>query len=362
MRLIRLDIRGLRSLEDVQLLPGPGLNLLVGDNGAGKTSVLEAVHLLAYGRSFRGRVRDGLIQTGASAVEVFAEWMDAGPEAPPRRAGLRHSGAEWQARVDGQPVSHLGELCASVASTCFEPGSPSLVTGGAETRRRFLDWGLFHVEHGYLAQWRRYSRALRQRNALLKAQVSGMQLDAWDAELGDAAQPLTQARMLYLDALAPHVAGVAGQLLPAFGLPQLDYRPGWRREQMGLDDALLLARPRDLASGHTTVGPHRADWSVSFARRPGQEPYSRGQAKLVALTCLLGQARLHAERAGHWPVVLLDDLGSELDATHRRRVLDELMHAGAQVFITGVEPLPELDGRAVAMFHVEHGRIQALDQ
>lgn len=355
MRVTRLDLHDIRSIHEARLAPGPGLNLLLGENGAGKTSVLEALHVLGYGRSFRGRVRDGLIRTGADALQVYAEWQDGAGRA--RRVGLRHSGGEWAGRLDGEDVAQLGDLCAAIAVTTFEPGSHALVSGSGEPRRRFLDWGLFHVEPGYLTQWRRYIRALKQRNALLKARNAGSQLDAWDHEFAEAGEPLQRHREAYMAALLPHLQAVTEQLLPGFGIAALDLQAGWKQAQLSLADAVLLNRERDLAVGHTGVGPHRADWRVDFVARPDREPYSRGQAKLVALACLLAQARHLHQARGEWPVILLDDFASELDARHRQRVLDQLDAVGAQVFLTGVDRLPELAEKKVMTFHVEHGLI-----
>lgn len=368
MRLTRLSVSGLRRLETVELTPGPGLNLILGDNGAGKTSVLEGLHLLAYGRSFRGRVRDGVIRSGAPAVEVFAEWRE---ERQPRtrRIGLRHTGQSWEGRLDGASVPQLGDLCAALAVVTFEPGSHALVTGGGEPRRRLLDWGLFHVERaerevavpgsdasaGFLTLWRRYNRALKQRNQLLKARVRDAQLDAWDHELADAGEPLTRHRQRYLERLEPQLAQTAGELVPGLGAARLQFQPGWQREAMPLADALLLARDRDLANGFTSVGPHRADWRIDYAALPGREALSRGQAKLTALSILLAQAEYHAQACGEWPVVALDDLASELDRRHQQRVLQRLIDSRAQVFITGTEAPAALAGldAASTMFHVE---------
>ena len=124
MQVTRLEFSGLRCFESGSLVPGPGLNLLLGPNGSGKSSVLEALHLMAYGRSFRGRVRDGLVRSGAAAVEVFVEWQEAGGRL--RKAGLRHNGQSWEGRLDGQPLGQLGDLCAALAVVTFEPvASPS---------------------------------------------------------------------------------------------------------------------------------------------------------------------------------------------------------------------------------------------
>ena len=378
MHVTRLDLRHLRRFSEATLAPGPGLNLITGDNGAGKTSVLEALHLMAYARSFRGRVRDGLVQAGAPALEVFVEWLEAGrqrlrtgtggvadagaPYTRPRKAGLRHNGQEWTGRLDGAAVAHLGELCAALAVVSFDPGSHALVSGGGEPRRRYLDWGLFHVEQEFLPIWRRYSRALKQRNALLKLRGRDGQLDAWDAELADAGETITQQRQRYLEALQPSYARLITELAPALGGGEVSYHPGWRREELSLADALLVARERDLQAGHTSVGPHRADWSLGFGSVPGREALSRGQAKLVALAALLAQAEHHAQTQGEWPVIALDDLASELDRHHQRRLLQHLLACGAQVFVTGTEPPPglrELDA-PLARFHVEHGELQSL--
>jgi DNA replication and repair protein RecF len=364
VRLNRLQIKAVRRLADVDFRPAPGINLITGDNGAGKTSLLEGLHLLAYGRSFRGRVRDGLIRTGCDAVEVFAEWRED-INGRTRRAGLRHLGQRWEGRLDGETVSQLGELCAALAVVTFEPGSHALVTGGGEPRRRLVDWGLFHVEQGrnigdrhgadFLVLWRRYARALKQRNALLKARARDSQLEAWDHELAETGEPLTRHRQAYLDTLEPLLQTMAAELAPSLGLPRLTFQPGWARDSLSLADALLVARDRDLVNGFTSVGPHRADWRIDYAALPGRETLSRGQAKLSALAILLAQAEHHAQACGEWPVVALDDLASELDRNHQHRVLERLLASRAQVFITGTEAPPALSalGAGIGMFHVE---------
>ncbi|HZH42981.1 MAG TPA: DNA replication/repair protein RecF [Lysobacter sp.] len=361
MLVTRLDLRDLRRFAELRLDPAPGLNLLTGDNGAGKTSVLEALHLMAYGRSFRGRVRDGLVRSGAAALQVFVEWVEQA-SGRPRRAGLRHGGQDWSGRLDGADVAQLSELCAALAVVTFEPGSHALVSGGAEHRRRYLDWGLFHVEHEFLPQWRRYARALKQRNALLKGHGGDAQLDAWDRELAEAGEAIARHRQAYLDALAPGIDRLARELAPTLGGVQIEHSPGWRRDELPLVDALLLARDRDRASGHTSVGPHRGDWRLAFGALPGREALSRGQAKLTALAALLAQAGHYAGHRGEWPVIALDDLASELDPTHQARVLQHLAANRAQVFVTGTQPPAGLDGiGAVARFHVEHGSVARRD-
>ena len=363
MLIRRLALSQLRRFESVELLPQPGLNLLTGDNGAGKTSVLEALHLMAYGRSFRGRVRDGLIRSGQDALEVFVEWDETRSEHADirRRAGLRHTGQDWKGRLDGEDVAQLGNLCAALAVVTFEPGSHALVSGGGEPRRRFLDWGLFHVEPDFLALWRRYSRALKQRNALLKQGGPSGMLDAWDHELAESGEPLTSRRLQYLERLQTNAVQLAASLAPQLGLQSLTLNAGWRRHELPLSDALLLARERDRQAGYTSVGPHRADWSCQFAAIPGRDALSRGQAKLTALVCLLAQAEDYAAQRQHWPVIALDDIASELDRTHQAKVINRLLQTPAQVFVTATDTPDALsEARGITRFHVEHARIVAV--
>lgn len=362
MHVLRLELQNVRRFDALRLEPAEGLNLLLGDNGAGKTTVLEALHLMAYGRSFRGRVRDGLVRAGSPALEVFVEWREDA-RVRIRRAGLRHAGQDWQGRLDGASVQQLSELCAALAVVTFEPGSHALITGGAEHRRRYLDWGLFHVEPDFLPVWRRYARALKQRNALLKTGTAAGQLDAWDRELAEAGEATARFRQSYLDDLAPAVDTMAAAMAPQLGGVALEHAPGWRRSEMPLIDALLLARERDRLTGHTSVGPHRGDWRIAFGALPGREALSRGQAKLAALSALLAQAAHHARTRGEWPIVALDDLASELDRHHQARVLELLAAQRAQVFLTGTEPPAGLaaTGLRPQRFHVEHGQVRALD-
>ena len=359
MRLSRLQVTGLRCLAEAEFRPAAGLTLVTGGNGAGKTSLVEALHLLGYGRSFRGRVRDGLVRSGQPHLELFAEWVDGRGRA--RRAGLRHTGQDWEARLDGAPAPSLTELCAEFAVVTFEPGSHELIAGGAEHRRRFLDWALFHVEPDFLPVWRRYARALKQRNALLKRQPAPAALAPWDLELAQAGEQLTRLRADYLDRLEPVLTATAAEFLPELGAAGLRFLPGWRREETSLADALLLARDRDLALGYTSPGPHRADWRVDYLGLPGREALSRGQEKLTALACVLAQARAFAADRGEWPLVCLDDLASELDQAHLRQALVAVLGSGAQVVLTATEAPALLQGDLApqARFHVEHGRLQA---
>ena len=357
MQLARLRLEHFRTFAGLEFQPHPGRNLVLGGNGAGKTSLLEAIHLLAYGRSFRGGAHEALLRRGADGFSVFGLWRRA--DGAERRTGLAREGREWQARLDGSPVASLAAIHEACAVVCFEPGSHALLEGSGEPRRRFLDWGLFHVEPGFLPVWRRYQRALRQRNALLKQGPAPGELRPWEQELSDAGVELDRLRSAYLAALEPGFSALAAQLLGELGPAALHHGQGWPAD-IPLADALEQARPRDLRLGFTSVGPHRGDWRARYAGMAGIQTLSRGQEKLTALAALLAQAEHMATRAGDWPVILLDDLGSELDRAHQAAVWRWLRSRPAQVLVTGTEaPAAEVGAAVDAVFHVEQGNVQA---
>jgi DNA replication and repair protein RecF len=358
VRFRHLRVHGLRCLADVSLELGEGLHVFVGDNGAGKTSLLEAVYLLSHARSFRSGAREALLTRGGHALSVFAELAHADDRNT--RLGLGREGARWVARVDGE-ASTLGRLIRECAVICFEPGSHALIAGAAEERRRFLDWGVFHVEHDFLPAWQRYQRALKQRNSLLRAEnmPSDSLFEPWEWEMAQAGEWLHAQRKRYLDRLVPFLGASAAHLLPELGPISLRYRPGWN-DDVALADELKTLRGRDRGRGHTTAGIHRADWSVAFEQAPLREHLSRGQEKLTALACLLAQASLYAEQGGEWPVICLDDLASELDQGHQEALVAHLAAVEAQVLVTGTEVPAALNSRQARVFHVEQGRVSAL--
>ncbi len=358
MRLTTLRIQGLRCLSQVELKLAPAINMFVGANGAGKTSVLEAAFLLSHARSFRSGAKDALQQRGAAELSIFAELERA--DGRVSRLGLGRSTGRWDAKVDGIGVP-IGQLVTECAVVCFEPGGHALIAGAAEERRRYLDWGVFHVEPTFLTVWRRYQRALKQRNSLLRsvASASDALFVPWEIELAQTATQIDQQRRTYLDRLRPQLEQSVAGLVPELGAPELRYRRGWADDR-DLQDLLHSQRGRDVARGHTTLGVHRADWSLAFEQAPAREHLSRGQEKLTALACMLAQAQLYALDHGEWPVVCLDDLASELDQAHQSAVVTQLLTAQAQILLSGTEQPSALVAASARVFHVEQGVLTLL--
>jgi len=357
MRLELLRLDDFRLFDQLAVDFIDGWNLFVGPNGAGKSSLVEAAFLLSHGRSFRARSRDALARHGQAGYAIYGQIASQGG---PRRLGLARSGQRLEARIDGVSVA-VGELMRHAAVVCFEPGSHELVSGPSEVRRRFLDWGVFHVEPDFLAVWRRYQRALRQRNALLRTDARVAELEPWDIELAQAAVPLSAMRQRYFAALEPHARAALALLLPELGAAEF----ALSGDAASVDELLAALRARhqrDRSRGHTGVGPHRADWSFVFGGAGRREHLSRGQEKLCALALAVAQVRLFAGMRGEWPILCLDDLASEVDAEHLQRVVTTVDAMPVQVILTGTALAPALQQRARpgATFHVEQGRVARL--
>lgn len=345
-----LQLVDFRNLVECELEPEPGINWFFGANGAGKTSVLEAVHVLATGRSFRSSRIAPLIRDGCAAFRVVCRTV--GPE---HRLGVQRSAAEWTGRIDGETTQRLSAFARAVPVVAVHPENHRLLEGGPDLRRSFLDWGLFHVEHAYLDEWKRYSRLLRQRNAALRHGADAPLLSSLEEPMADAAAALDRRRQGYLGRLSAELAALETEL--AFAVPALDlhYRPSCE-SAAAYRAQWAEARTRDLEQGYTREGPHRADLVVRAGTRLAAPRLSRGQTKLAALLLRLAQMRF-AARVDRAPVLLLDDPVSELDGSHLERLLDWLAGQSHQAWITAVEP----PGRPSArMFHVEQGRIRPM--
>ena len=358
MRLARLHIENLRNIAVLDVELAKGLNVFVGPNGAGKSSILEAAFLLSHAQSFRSGSPDDLIRHGQTRLAVAASIECARAE---KRVVLIRESGHWRARIDQVDTTQISAAVREAAVVCFEPGSHELISGAGRERRRFLDWGVFHVEHAFMDAAKRYRRILHQRNAALKQGAGDNELDVWDIELARAAEPVERMRKDYFSRFTLRLAETLTDFLPELGGSAIEWQRGWP-DDVDLCEFLRQRRSLDRARGHTSRGPHRADWSIRFVKAPQREHLSRGQEKLCALACVLAQARWHADACAQWPVIALDDLGSELDRDHQRRVLEWLGQGCEQVLISGVEVPDALRHPACAatVFHVEHGGLRGL--
>jgi DNA replication and repair protein RecF len=237
----------------------------------------------------------------------------------------------------------------------MEPNSHLLISGSPDGRRRFLDWGVFHVEPQFLECWRRYSRALKQRNAALRAGQSRV-LDSIDQIFAEQGEALNRYRQAYFASLSGAIGNSKEQAeTPELVDVELEYHAGWKGKSLG--EALAAARKRDLERGVTSQGPHRADMQINKGGKPVRAVFSRGEQKSLAATLLLTQAELIAG-LGEPPLVLLDDLASEFDRPHFDAVLTRALHSAGQVWVTGTAA-PEWQ-QEHKVFHVKHGAVQEM--
>jgi len=356
-----LQVKNLRNLQQVTLSAHPSINTLWGANGAGKTSILEAIAVLSRGRSFRSNNIGRLIGPEGSNLSVFAAIeSDRGGEgkkgAPGNcRLGLERDARTWKARRNGEDLKQLSELAGSLAVVVMEPNTHELISGSPEVRRRYLDWGVFHVEHAYLRAWRRYARALKQRNAALRARENTV-LPGLESILALEGELMTRMREHYAKELSEHLEALVPALSPGgVGRISIEYRRGW--SSGSLSDVLSESRGRDLERGSTQSGPHRADLRIQIEGQAVKDSVSRGEQKILATALIMAQARRQCD-TGRVPVLLLDDLASEFDQRHFAAALEVGIGLGVQMWITGVE---EVDpGSPHSRFHVEHGAVRKM--
>ncbi len=353
------QVTNFRNFESASIALAPGINLIYGENGSGKTSLLESVYMLASGRSFRTTRVDSLIRHDCPEALITADLqgdIHIGFRKP------RHGAHEL--RIDLEKQSSWERVARLLPVQILDAATFALVEGGPKERRRFLDWGVFHVEHGFLSAWRRASKCIAQRNRLLKSgRPDEDQLRAWDEELISAAIEADRSRSGYFNEFKPIFAEVLRRFSDSIGSElSICYYRGWPEDQE-LDSVLSKNRDLDLRYGATQFGPHRADLVMTVGNRKAAEVLSRGQQKLVVSALKIAQGTHFEGVSDTKCVYLLDDLPAELDPANRSRVVHELVDQGGQLLLTSVErnalakSIPE--ATEIATFHVERGRITA---
>jgi DNA replication and repair protein RecF len=362
MRLTGLEIRDVRSLERASLAPAPGFNILVGANGAGKTAILEAIHILATGRSFAATRTARLIRTGGGPLRVTGQIRSE--HGGTHRVGLeRASTGPARMRMDGAPAQRVAELARQLPLVAIHPESHNLIRGGPGERRRLLDLGLFHVEPAFHGLWQRYRRALAQRNVLLRRGAGENEVRIWEGELARTGHQLDELRQRYVADLALEVRALAQGILGTDQTLDLQYRRGWGEGET-LGEALGRLRSREVEQRVTGVGPHRAELVLRLDDRDVRQRVSRGQQKLLVYVLRLAQARQLGAAGDGQCVLLLDDLPAELDAEHRARIMAVAADVRAQCFVTALaaDSLPPPEARSPQLFHVERGCVTEMVQ
>ena len=356
----QLTITAIRNLAPVTLQLSPAVNVLFGLNGSGKTSVLEAIHILGVARSFRTSRIKPVINRDARECTVFGR-IGTNSQVIPVGVSRNSQEETRQIRVSGESLKSTAELARLLPLQVINPDTFSLLEGSPKLRRNFIDWGVFHVKHqDFFPLWKRMQKALKQRNSLLRhGRINDFELTSWNLEFEKAATVIDQLRDEYIQKLTPVFNRVLSELSDLNNLT-IQYYRGWDRDR-SLQEVLTSALERDMRSGYTHAGPQRADLRIRVGKGSAVDILSRGQLKLVVCALKLAQGFLYQEMQNKQCIFLVDDLPSELDIPNRQKLCQLFQTMKCQTFITCVDKgalancwLPDTD---VKMFHVKHGQI-----
>ena len=354
MSVRRVQVTDFRCLQSATLDLDPRFTLISGPNASGKTGLLEAIYVLGRGRSFRTRRLEHLIRNGAERFVVFGEIETTDRRMP---VGVEGSSSGIRGQIAGTKALSLAELAVVLPVQIIDPEIHHLIEEGPSRRRRFLDWGVFHVKPTFIAHWQRYQQALKQRNAALKSGQPSAAVGAWDGDLLRYGELLTDARSRYVVSLAPH-AELIGRNLLGMEL-ELRYRAGWAGDQ-SFAESLHQSRSHDHASGATQVGPHRAELSIRLNGVGVKDRISRGQQKLLAAALLMAQLKLFPVDAPVQPSLLLDDPAAELDDDRLTGLIREVLGHSVQLIVTTLHGEFAAFGAPGRRFRLAAGRVEAL--
>lgn len=352
--LSEVKISNIRNIKSGHIKLSKKINIFVGPNGSGKTSILEGVYLLSRSRSFRTQSLNKVRTKNEDSLVVYGLLEDAHGK---HQIGIKKTNQETKIRINGKSEKKASELSEYVKVHLIRPESQALFERGSSLRRAFIDWGVFHVKHQFLNSAKKYNHTLKQRNKLLK-QRDESTLPIWNKRLAEYGEIVNQERGLYSEALNTALSQTIKPLLGDMDI-QLRYVSGWSPETT-LEEALNRGVKKDLLRGYTTIGPHRSDIVLKVNNHLAQDYLSRGQMKMAVLALCLAQAKVSAKASDQNICVLIDDLSAELDRVNLEKVLNLLYDTGAQILVTTTSQDAfngwlNLDN--TKLFHVEQGLI-----
>ena len=357
MALQSLLVQNLRNIQSLELSLADDVNLFFGANGAGKTSILEAIDFLSRGRSFRHHRLNPLLRKDAETITVSSTVQHGEQKL---RMGIEKSSQHTTLHQNQQKVASISAHAMYLPVVSMHPDSHQLIQGGAKYRRNFIDWTAFHVKHDFLQDWRDFNKCLRQRNQMLRSgKTASKELLAWTEELCLQANKVNEARSAIFNELKPIFLDFIDKILPEAEI-ELDYYAGWPKE-LTLASAIEQTQQQEQVKRTTQRGPHRADIKIQLNQQTAAAAASRGQQKLIAACLLLAQIKFAQANSKQRCIVLLDDIRAELDQPHTNALLAELQALKCQAFITAIEEKQiNLAGwKEAKTFHVKQGTCEA---
>jgi len=353
----KLNIHNLRNIDDLSLSLSPNYNFFYGNNGGGKTSLLEAIYLLANGKSFRSHLKSRIISHQQSEMTIFAEIQQPVDNKNIKIGFSKVTEGRARLKINGEPCRSLAMAMKLLPVLQIDPSSYGLLENGPKERREYLDWGLFHVEQSFYEVAIEFQRCLKQRNAALKAQASKMTCQTWDVELSRLAKELTGLRIDYFSRLTPYFIQLLEKLDFNISINS-QYYQGWP-ENLPLEEALQQNFTKDFSIGYTSVGPQKANIFHTVNQIPAEDILSRGQMKLAVSAMQFAQGKLYTELTKSHCIYLIDDLASELDNENREKLFILLKSLQGQFFITATDKAAfslSTNGE-YKMFHVKQGQV-----
>ena len=362
MKIESIEYRDFRNIEEGKLVLADGLNLLIGENAAGKTSALEGCYLFAAGRSHRTAREKDLIRDGAPFAELRLRFYDAG-QGRSRQMQLRYlpygrdrSRKQWLR--DGIPISKLSECIGIFRAVLFCPGHLGIVGGGPGERRTFLDGAISQIDRRHIAELQNYRRLLNQRNELLgcyhtdRRQFSET-IELWSRLLAESGEKVASRRAEYCVELEKEVAAILRDMSGGREKIELQYKkPATAKE---LFASLMSNHEREAKMGGTLYGPHRDDIEIRLDGKSAREFGSQGQQRSIAVAMKLAEGALSRAAYGEYPVFLLDDILSELDENRQRYLLDGIRDRQVLLTVPSGGLSDALRQSAAACFRVEQG-------
>lgn len=345
----------IRLYRNLEIEPHPQLNLIIGGNAVGKTTLLEALFLVGRGRSFRAQSLSEISGAYRPGWTAFVEVHDGELR---NRIGVGWTREGTEVRLNEERNSRLTDVIRAIPMQLIDPTAHRLLDEGPSYRRSFVDWGVFHVEHRFHEIWRRFQNGLRQRNGALREGLADRVVQAWDEELSVCAELINEMRERHVEETRGAV-GRWSEFLIGAGQVRCDWQRGWLSAR-GYREVLDQNLDQHRKMGTTVQGPHRAELRISFSNVKAKGRVSRGQQKMLVSAMVLAQAEILVARGITPPIILLDDFASELSAEFQTRLVSALVQYPGQKFVTAFDVSPAFNDRDAVMFHVERGTIQRL--